>query len=687
MLSDLKEGGSFLLESPFKASEIWDKLPADMQQQIIEKKAKFYVIDALSHAEKLGLGNRINIIMQSAFFAISGILPRDQFMKSIKDAVKKTYGRKGDEVVRMNQEAVDIGANSYEEVKYSKVTSKIPMRVGVPKEAPEFVRDVLGTIIAGKGDSIPVSKMPVDGTFPTSTTQWEKRSIATQIPVWEANMCIQCGLCSLVCPHAAIRTKVYDPKWAKEAPKTFKSCKATAPQFKDKDLAFTVQVASEDCTGCGTCVYICPKKDKDSGKKAINMAPQAPLRDAEVANFAHFLRIPDPELSLVNLNTPLGTQLRRPLFEFSGACAGCGETGYVKLLTQLFGDHLMIANATGCSSIYGGNLPTTPYCSRSDGRGPAWSNSLFEDNAEFGMGMRLAADKMRAQALELIDKLSACTCKSCKDALPLFEAVKKQDQGTPAGIEAQRENVAKLKKALQGCNELEAKRLLTLADYLVKRSVWIIGGDGWAYDIGYGGLDHVLASGRNVKMLVLDTEVYSNTGGQMSKSTPLGSTARFAAGGKETPKKDLGLIAMSYGYVYVAKVSLGANPGQVIKAFQEAEAYDGPAIIIAYSHCIAHGIEMSKGLENQKMAVNSGHWPLMRFNPNLLKDGKNPLVLDSQAPSIKFEDYAMNENRYRVLKKSRPDAVKNFMSQNEKNVQMRFKLYKSLAEMNMEKLS
>ncbi|MFZ2959185.1 MAG: pyruvate:ferredoxin (flavodoxin) oxidoreductase [Candidatus Ozemobacteraceae bacterium] len=691
MLSDLKVGGVFLLESPFSAAEAWDHIPAEVQQTIIDKKAKFYVLNALKHAEELGLGNRINILMQSAFFEISKILPRKQFEDAIKYAVKKTYGRKGDKVVEMNCKAVDIGIQNLEEVKYgSKVTSKIHRPPTVSADAPKFVKDVLGTIMAGNGDSIPVSKMPIDGTFPTATTMWEKRNIATAIPVWDSKTCIQCGLCSLVCPHAAIRTKVYEPKHAEKAPKTFKTVKATG--FKDKDLSFTVQVAPEDCTGCATCVYMCPAYQKDaSGQKtalkAINMAPQPPLREAERANFNHFLAIPETDPALYNIGTPKGSQLSRPMFEFSGACAGCGETAYVKLVTQLFGDHLMIANATGCSSIYGGNLPSTPYCKGADGRGPAWSNSLFEDNAEFGMGMRLAADKFRDQALELVEKLSACSCKACKDAMPLFEAVKKADQGTPSGINAQRENVAKLKTALQGCTEPEAKRLSELADYLVKRSVWILGGDGWAYDIGYGGLDHVLASGKNVKVLVLDTEVYSNTGGQMSKSTPMGAVARFAAGGKPLPKKDLGMISMAYGNIYVAKIAIGSNPSQAVKAMMEAEAYDGPAIIIAYSHCIAHGIDMSKGLEEQKKAVSSGHWPLFRFNPDLITQGKNPLQMDSAEPTISLKDYIYGENRYKSLTKTNPKAAEELLHESEKNTAFRQKLYRMLAAIDVTKMS
>ncbi|MBF0410067.1 MAG: pyruvate:ferredoxin (flavodoxin) oxidoreductase [Candidatus Riflebacteria bacterium] len=690
MLSDLREGGVFLLESPFSETEVWDKIPAEVQAKIIEKKAKFYVLDALQLSEKLGLGNRINTIMQTAFFEISQILPRDHFEKSIKGAIKKTYGRKGEEVVKMNCAAVDQAISSLKEVKYSnKVTSKIHVPPTVAKNAPEFVQDVLAPIMSGHGDSLPVSKMPVDGTFPTSTTMWEKRNVATAIPVWDPKTCIQCGLCSMACPHAAIRTKVYETKYLKDAPPTFKHAKANG--YKDKDLGMTVQVAPEDCTGCATCVYICPayQKGADGAKlqtKAINMQPQLPLRESEKANFDYFLKIEDTDPALFNINTIKGSQLVRPLFEFSGACAGCGETPYVKLLTQLFGDHLMIANATGCSSIYGGNLPSTPYCKRADGRGPAWSNSLFEDNAEFGYGMRIAVDSISDQAYQLVEKLSKCSCSSCKDAMPIFEAIKTTDQKTQAGIETQRANVLKLKDALKKCTEPEAVRLIEVADYLVKRSVWVLGGDGWAYDIGYGGLDHVLASGKNVKVLVLDTEVYSNTGGQMSKSTPTGAVARFAAGGKPLPKKDLGMMAMAYGNIYVAKIALGANPAQALKAMLEAEAYNGPAIVIAYSHCIAHGIDMSKGLEEQKKAVNCGHWPLFRFNPDLIQQSKNPLQMDSADATIELKDYIYGENRFRSLTKSNPEAAKALLIEAEKNVKFRSKLYRALAELDISKL-
>ena len=687
MLSDLKPGGTFLLESPVSANEVWDKLPVEAQKNLIEKNARFYVINAVALAESIGLGNRINIFMQTAFFEISKVLPREVFVREIKDALKKTYGKKGEEVVQKNNQAVDLTFEKLQEVRFPrKVTSKFNTLPPVSEGAPEFVKKVLGPMMVAKGDSLPVSRMPADGIFPTATAMFEKRNVAVWTPVWDEKTCIQCGMCSFVCPHATIRIKAYDPKLLENAPKTFKSCKATG--YKDKDLRFTVQVAPEDCTGCGTCVYACPayQKGPDGAKlatKAINMNPQFPLRKTERENFEFFLNLPEPDPALYDIKTIKGSQMVRPLFEFSGACAGCGETPYIKLLTQICGDHLMIANATGCSSIYGGNLPSTPYCKRADGRGPVWSNSLFEDNAEFGLGMRLAVDKFKVQALELMDGLEKCNCDACKNALPLFEAVRKADQTTQLGIEAQRASVAKLKGLLKDCPEVEARRFIELADYLVKRSVWIIGGDGWAYDIGFGGLDHVLASGKNVKILVLDTEVYSNTGGQMSKSTPLGAVAKFASGGKVMPKKDLAMIAMSYGNIYVAKISTGSNPAHALKAMLEAEAYDGPALVIAYSHCIAHGIEMGKGIEEQRKAVNSGHWPLVRFNPALLKEGKNPLQIDSKDASIPYEDYAYGENRFRSLKQSNPEAAGRLIEMAQKEVKFRNSLYKALAEIKL----
>ncbi len=686
MLKNLKSGGTFLLETEYSKEEVWDKLPVETQKRLIEKKAKFYVINAIKLAESIGLGNRINIFMQTCFFEISKIMPREEYMSYLKDAVKKTYGKKGEEVVKMNQKAIDMAIENLFEVQIPAqptATDKLKPAM-VLKSAPKLVNDVLEPILAGKGDDITVGQMPNDGTFPTGTSQYEKRNVGIRMPLWDKETCIQCGMCSLVCPHAAIRTKVYEPKFAQNAPKTFKSCKAKG--FKE-DLAFTVQVAPEDCTGCGACISICPAFQKDAeGKKletrAINLVHKDDeMRHSEAENWDYFLNtIPDPDRSLINISTIKGTQYVKPMMEFSGACAGCGETAYIKLITQICGDRLMVANATGCSSIYGGNLPTTPYTTRADGRGPAWANSLFEDNAEFGMGMRLASDKMMEEAVELLNKAANCGCKCSGNLKAIADKILGNAQKTQEEIETQRANVEELKNALKDCTDEVCVRLFNMAQYLVKRSVWIIGGDGWAYDIGYGGLDHVLASGKNVKVLVMDTEVYSNTGGQMSKATPLGAVAKFAAGGKPMPKKDLGMIAMTYGNIYVAKISLGANPAHALKTLLEAEAYNGPAIVIAYSHCIAHGIDMSEGLMEQKKAVDAGHWPLFRFNPDNLAQGKNPLTLDSKEPTLPLADYIYGENRFRMLKKSNPEVAQKFVEQAQKDVKMRYSIYKQLAE-------
>ena len=682
MLSKAKPGATFLLCSPFEHGEVWDKMPKEVQQQIIDKKLKFYVINAIKLGEDLGLGARINVIMQTAFFKISNIIPLTTALKEIKGAIKKSYGKAGDKVVAMNNAAVDEALKNIYEVKVpAKATSKLKMPPAVAKTAPKFVQDVTGRIIAGFGDDLPVSLMPADGTFPTGTSQYEKRNIAVDIPVWDESLCIQCGICSFVCPHATIRMKAYDGKLLKGAPKTFKSTDCKLPEFKG--MKYTLQVAPEDCTGCGACVHNCPAKSKDDpNHKAINMQFQVPLRAAEAANWDFFLALPDMDATQLKLDTLRGSQLVRPTFEFSGACAGCGETPYLKLLSQLFGDRAMIANATGCTSIYGGNLPTTPWAKRADGRGPAWSNSLFEDNAEFGFGMRLAVDKFSESARELAAELAAG--KSGKTFQPLIKEILAADQSDQTGIEKQRDRVVALKKALKGSKDQTALQLLPLADYLVKKSVWCVGGDGWAYDIGYGGLDHVIASGKNVNLLVLDTEVYSNTGGQASKATPTGAVAQFAAGGKAMAKKDLGMMAMAYGNVYVANVSL-ANPGQVVKAFMEAEAYDGPSIIVAYSHCIAHGINMTKGVDENKRAVSSGYWPLYRYNPALVAEGKNPLQLDSKSPTTTFEEYAYGENRYRVLQKSDPKAAAVLMKKATAWTANRFEYYQKLAALTYEK--
>ncbi len=688
MLDNAEEGATFLLTTSKTKDEVWDSLPLEVQEHLIAKKMKFYIIDAIALAEEIGLGKRINTIMQTAFFVISGIIPRENAVAAIKEELKKTYIKKGEDVVKMNYASVDKALQNVVEVKVpAKVTSKIRMRPPVPDSAPDFVKNVTAKMIANKGDSLPVSAMPADGTWPTGTTQYEKRNVGVYIPEWEPDACIQCGQCSFVCPHATIRLKAYDQAALKNAPKAFKSVDAMSKELKG--LKFTVQVAPEDCTGCGSCVFNCPGQKKDAqgnkipGVKAINMKLQEPLRRQEAENYSFFLDIPETDTSKFNVNSVKGSQFVKPLIEYHSACPGCGETPYIKLLTQLFGDRLIIANATGCSSIYGGNLPTTPYTKRADGRGPAWSNSLFEDTAEFGLGMRQTLDKFHAQAVELLDKLLNAPAYS--NAKELFGVLKNADQSTQAGIDQQRARVEELKKKLSNDASSDAKRLLSLADYLVKKSVWSIGGDGWGYDIGYGGVDHVLASGENIKLLIMDTEVYSNTGGQMSKATPMGAIAQFAAGGKRTHKKNIGLIMSTYGKVYVAQVAFGANMAQTVRAITEAEAYPGPALVVAYSVCIAHGFDMSRGIEQQKKAVASGYWPLYRYNPQLEAEGKNPLVLDSKDPSVPFEEYAYKENRYRSLKASNPEVAVALMKQAEAEIQRRWKLLKHQAAWSPEK--
>jgi len=684
MLCQVREGGTFLLTNMHDKDSVWDTLPQEVQKQIIDKKLKFYVIDAMSLASELGLGARINVIMQTAFFKISGVIGVDTAVEAIKDAIKKTYGKKGDKIVQMNNSAVDAALDRIFEVDVpAKVTSKIKMPPVVPEDAPDFVKDVTAELMARRGDEIPVSKMPVDGKFPLGTTKYEKRNIGINIPQWEPEVCIQCGRCSLVCPHGTIRIKAYAPEVLKNAPETFKSADAKGKDFAG--MKFTVHVAPEDCTGCGACVLTCPGLEKDenkqpTGRKAINMTLQEPIRAQESKNYEFFGSIPNTDPELFKRETVKGSQLLPTLFEYSGACAGCGETACVKLLSQLFGDRAMIGNATGCSSIYGGNLPTTPYTTREDGRGPIWSNSLFEDCAEFAMGMRLNVDKSKEFALELLDAVKQ---KGCVDAALVDEiktAVLTNDPAQKA-IEQQRVRVDKLKEQCTKSDCAECKQLLNVADYLVRKSVWGLGGDGWAYDIGYGGLDHVLASGVDVNLLVLDTEVYSNTGGQMSKATPRAAVAKFAAGGKPSPKKDLGLLAMTYGNIYVAKVAMGANPNQIVKAFIEAESYPGPSLIIAYTHCIAHGINMTAGYDEHKKAVECGHWPLYRFDPRLKEQGKNPLQLDSKPPTLDFAEYAYGENRYRSLQKSKPEEAAKLIELAKKDAAERFALMQQLANL------
>ena len=687
VLSVAEPNAVFLLASPYSKDEVWDHLPIEVQKTIIDKKLKFYVIDAYQVAEEAGLGSRINIIMQTAFFVISNIIPVEEAVNAIKDAVKKTYGKKGENVVAMNIVVIDKALKEIKQVSITKeATSKLTIKSIVSDFAPDFVKEVTSQIVAGKGDKLSVSDFPIDGTYPVGTTQFEKRNIALSIPEWNPEICIQCGQCSIVCPHAVIRMKIYDKDLLKNAPQGFKHSQAKGKNLENK--AFTLQVAPEDCTGCGACVNFCPieKKDenkKSTGEKAINMISQVSVREKEKKNFDFFLSLPDMKIEElpIGIGTVKGSQLMRPLFEFSGACPGCGETPYVKLVTQLYGDRALIANATGCSSIYGGNLPTTPYCSNKNGKGPAWSNSLFEDNAEFGFGMRLSIDQISEQAGHLIKQLTAE--KEYQKHLKLFQDIIDAPQKTHQDIEAQRQRVDELKQILSKDNtdNLIVKNLRDKIDYLVSKSVWIFGGDGWAYDIGYGGLDHVLASGKNVNVLVLDTEVYSNTGGQMSKATPMGAIAKFAAAGKPLFKKDLGLQMMSYGNVYVAKIALGANPAQTMKALIEAEQYDGPSIIIAYSHCIAHGINMTKGMDEQKKAVASGYWPLFRFNPNLVKEGKNPLQLDSKEATIPLEEYMYGENRFKALKAVNPERAKMLLELAQEEVKKIFKRYEYLAKM------
>jgi pyruvate-ferredoxin/flavodoxin oxidoreductase len=677
VLEHAEPGATFLLNSPYGPEEVWDQLPRPLQERIIGNKLRFFVIDAYQVAKENGMGGRINTVMQTCFFALSGALPREEAITAIKHAIAKTYGKRGDAVVQRNYAAVDESLAHLFEVKVpAKVTSTIERLPAVSPKAPEFVRNVLGAMIRGEGDQLPVSALPVDGTYPTGTSKWEKRNLTQEIPVWEQEICIQCGKCVEICPHAVIRAKVVNPEQLAGAPATLKS---VAARWKDREhLRYVLQTAPEDCTGCGLCVQICPAKSKtESGKKAVNMRPQPPIRDQERENWEFFSELPEFDRAALAHHNVKDLQLLQPLFEFSGACAGCGETPYIKLLTQLFGDRALIANATGCSSIYSGNLPTTPYTKNSDGRGPAWSNSLFEDNAEFGLGMRVSLDKQAEYARELVFRHASTI------GVELADEILTGDQSTEVGIAAQRERVAVLVSRLQSLadGDAELRELLPLAGALVRKSVWMLGGDGWAYDIGYGGLDHVFASGRNVNVLVLDTEVYSNTGGQMSKATPRGAVAKFAAGGKPTAKKDLGMMAMNYGTVYVAHVAIGANDTQTLKAFLEAEAYPGPSLIIAYSHCIAHGYDLAHGLDQQKAAVQSAYWPLFRFNPELAAKGTTPFQLDSRPPALPLEKYIYNEGRYTMLTKSSPETAERLLREAQGDVNARWAMYEQWAKM------
>jgi len=686
LLREAQPGATLLLNSPYDdPAETWQRLPQAIQQQIINKQIQVYAINAYPVARQAGMGGRINTVMQVCFFALAGVLPREEAISAIKQAIRKTYGKKGEEVVVMNMKAVDSSLDHLQPVPVGPPSGDDQPHRWVPDTAPAFVQEVLGKIMARDGDSLPVSALPADGTYPCGTSQYEKRNVAQEVPLWDPDVCVQCGKCVMVCPHAVIRSKVYEESALATAPAGFQSTAARDQAWSG--LKFTIQVAAEDCTGCALCVAVCPAKNKaEPSKKAINMVDQLPIRDRERQNWDFFLGLPNPPRQGLDLRKIAHQQMQQPLFEFSGACAGCGETPYIKLATQLFGDRMVIANATGCSSIYGGNLPTTPYTPNGEGRGPAWSNSLFEDNAEFGLGFRVSIDKHQEQARQLLQSLAQAGSPLEGE---LVTAILDADQSDEAGIFEQRQRVEQLKPALQRWLDREdsgnaglktwLQNLHSLADYLVKKSVWIVGGDGWAYDIGYGGLDHVLASGRNVNVLVMDTEVYSNTGGQMSKATPLGAVAKFAAGGKPAPKKDLGLMAITYGTIYVASVAMGSRPEQTLRAFLEAESYDGPSLIIAYSHCIAHGIDMARGMEQQALAVDSGRWLLYRYDPRRLDQGENPLILDSRAPKRPLEEAMYSENRFKMLLRSHPTQAKQLLQEAQINVASRYHLYEYLA--------
>ena len=680
MLDKAAEGATFLLNTKVSVDDVWDTLPAGMQRQMIEKKIRFYVIDAYAVAEKNGLARRINTIMQTCFFAITDILPKENATALIKKAVEKSYGKKGEKVLRINFNAIDESLQNLREVTVpEQATSAFDIKEGIGDAVPAFVKNVTARIIAGHGDEIPVSFMPVDGTFPVGTAAYEKRNLAQEIPLLEADLCTQCGKCPLVCPHSAIRSKIYHEDHLKNAPATFLHAPMIGKGFPE-GMHISYQVAPEDCTGCKLCVDICPITDKkDPQRKALNMHLQPPIREQEKQNWEFFLSLPEYDRRELKTSTIKGAMVLQPLFEFSGACLGCGETPYIKLATQLFGDRMLVANATGCSSIYGGNLPTTPYTTNHEGRGPAWNNSLFEDNAEFGVGIRIAVDKHRDQARHLLTQLRQ-QMNGQLDA-QLVDDILNAEQNDEAQIHSQRERIEVLRQQLKTIDDPRAVKLLQLVDYLSKKSVWIVGGDGWAYDIGFGGLDHVLASGQDVNILVLDTEVYSNTGGQTSKATPRGAIAKFSAGGKASARKELGLLAMDYENVYVAQIAYGAKDVQTLRAFLEAEAHPGPSIIIAYAPCTAHGLDLVDNHRHQSMAVQSGHWPLFRFDPKRVGQGANPLKLDSAEPSISYEDYMKTEGRFSALWKSHPDDAKQFLEQAEHEVKHRYNFLKQLSEM------
>lgn len=674
VLKYAEDNAVLLLNSPYPALEVWDKIPREVQEKIIEKKIKLYAINAYQIARETDLGVRINTVMQTAFFLLSKILPEDVAIDKIKQFIKKSYGTKGEAILNKNNQAVDLAKESIQEIKVPpQADGTISKKETVSAEAPRFVREVTAKMIAQEGDDIPVSAFEPDGTFPSGTTRWEKRNIAQEIPEWDPEICIQCGNCAFVCPHAVIRSKIYSPDLLTDAPENFKSADTKIKEFQGQK--FTLQISPEDCTGCGLCVETCPAKNKqEPGKKAINMVPVDKIQKQEKKNWQFFESIPLVEREKLQFSRIRDLQFAQPLFEFSGACAGCGETPYVKLVSQLFGDRMIVANATGCSSIYGGNLPATPWTFNQNGRGPAWSNSLFEDNAEFGYGLRLAVDQQKKMAISLLAQL--------KDEIGdgLVKELMEAKQTDEKEIQKQRERVEQLHKKLQNISKEEARQLESLAEALIEKSVWIIGGDGWAYDIGYGGLDHVIAQKQNVNILVLDTEVYSNTGGQMSKATPLGAVAKFAAGGKEMAKKDLAMMAVNYGHVYVARIALGADMNQAIRVFREAEAYQGPSLIVAYCPCAGHGYDLKNSLKQQKAAVASGYWPLMHYNPELKKEGKNPFVLDSKAPSIPLEEYIYAENRYRILTYSKPEIAEEYHKRAQEEVLNRWKIYEKWAK-------